>query len=263
LSTYFGKLLWTKPDVKINLGSCFSSSVRYNYYRKVTPMFIINQADNNNPAVSFEGLEALLAFYREVDTVTNEFKKQGKVDCLRSCRECCRTSAANIEVSVFEFLPLSIHLWQTGKAEFWLARAAAAAPDSPCVLLNENALFQPEGGCRFYAWRPLLCRLFGFSAVEDKYGQPVISLCRRITQKNPGLRERLQAQVESGLPVPINSSYARRVSLLNPALGQTRYPINKALLLALETTGFRLALAGEDGHPRETPPDVPPVGKPA
>ena len=203
-------------------------------------MFIINQADNNNPAVSFEGLEALLAFYREVDTVTNEFKKQGKVDCLRSCRECCRTSAANIEVSVFEFLPLSIHLWQTGKAEFWLARAAAAAPDSPCVLLNENALFQPEGGCRFYAWRPLLCRLFGFSAVEDKYGQPVISLCRRITQKNPGLRERLQAQVESGLPVPINSSYARRFF---SAPGPNALPDVKRFVGA-ETTGFRLALAG-------------------
>ena len=226
-------------------------------------MFIINQTGNNSPGVSFEGLEDLIALYREVDTATDNFKKQGQVDCLASCRECCRTPAANIEVSIFEFLPLSIHLWQTGKAEFWLARAAEAAPDSPCVLLNENTLLQPEGGCRFYAWRPLLCRLFGFSAVENKYGQPNISLCRRITQENPGLRERLQALVEGGLPVPINSLYARRLSLLNPALGQTRYPINKALLLALETTGFRLALMGEDGYPHETPPSAPPVGRPA
>jgi len=226
-------------------------------------MFVINYESNNSPGVLFEGLEALLAFYREVDTVTESFKKQGKVDCLASCRECCRTSAANIEVSIFEFLPLSIHLWQTGKAEFWLARAAAAGPGSPCVLLNDDALLQPEGGCRFYAWRPLLCRLFGFSAVEDKYGRPVVALCRRINQANPGLRERLQALVESGLPVPINSHYARRVSLLNPALGQTRYPINKAFLLALETTGYRLALTGENGYPDETPPSVPPVGKPA
>lgn len=226
-------------------------------------MFIINHEGNKNPGVSFEGLEALLDFYREVDSVTDRFKKQGKVDCLASCRECCRTSAANIEVSIFEFLPLSIHLWQAGKAEFWLARTAEAAPDSPCVLLNDDVLLQPEGGCRFYAWRPLLCRLFGFSAVKNKYGRPVVALCRRITQKNPGLRERLQALVDSGLPVPINSYYARRVSLLNPALGQRRYPINKAFLLALETTGYRLALAGENGYPHETPPDLPPVGKPA
>ena len=217
-------------------------------------MFVINE--NNSSGLSFEGLEALLDLYREVDMATEKFKKEGKVDCLASCRECCRTAAANIEVSVFEFLPLSIHLWQTGKAEFWLAKAAEAAPDSPCVLLNGNALLQPAGGCRFYAWRPLLCRLFGFSAVEDKYGRPVISLCRKINQANPGLRERLQTLVERGLPVPINSHYARRVSLLNPALAQTRYSINKALLLALETTGFRLALTGEDGYPHETPPSA-------
>lgn len=226
-------------------------------------MFIINQADNNTSGLLFEGLDALLALYREIDSVTDRFKREGKVDCLGSCRECCRTPAVNIEVSIFELLPLSIHLWQTGKAEFWLARAAGAAPDSPCVQLNDDALLQPEGGCRFYAWRPLLCRLFGFSAVEDKYGRLVPVLCRRLTQTTPGLRERLQALVENGLPVPINSFYARRIPLLNPSLGQTRYPINKALLLALEITGYRLALAGENGRPHETPPDFPTVGKPA
>lgn len=225
-------------------------------------MFVINDTCANKPAALFEGLESLLALYREVDVVTDEFKRRGKVDCLGSCRECCRTSAANIEVSLFEFLPLSIHLWQTGKAEFWLARAAETAPDSPCVLFNDNSLLQPQGGCRFYAWRPLICRLFGFSAVENKYGLPVVSLCRRIKEKNPGLREKLQQLVNDGLPAPVNSYYARRVSLLNPALGQTRYPINKAFLLALETTGYRLDLAEGNGRPK-TPPDVPPVGKPA
>lgn len=222
-------------------------------------MFIIN----NNPAVSFEGLESLLALYREVDVMTEEFKKKGGVDCPGSCRECCRTPAANIEVSLFEFLPLSFHLWQTGEADFWLIRAAEAAAGSPCVLFNDNSFLQPEGGCRFYAWRPLVCRLFGFSAVENKHDHPVVVLCRRVKEKNPGLREQLQQLVENGLPVPVNPRYARRISLLNPALGQARYPINKALLLALETTGYRFALAGKNGNTYETPPDVPPVGKPA
>ena len=76
---------------------------------------------------------------------------------MRSCRECCRTSAANIEVSVFEFLPLSIHLWRREKPNSgWPGRLQRRRTLLACFLMRMPFFSRKEGagstpGDRCYA----------------------------------------------------------------------------------------------------------------
>ncbi len=221
-----------------------------------------------NNTLSFKGLDKLLEVYNELDASIMDFKSATELDCAAYCRECCGTSAQKVEASVFEVLPLSIHLWQKGEAEYWLQKIYDSDSHAPCVLYNPDPSLQPESGCSAYMWRPLVCRLFGFSAMLNKHGKPVVMLCKHMKRLNPDLEGRIQNMVDRGLNVPINSYYAQKVSLINPSLGQTRYPINEALRRALEMVGFRIALINENrvNHFDNTPgkpPKRPPIKKSA
>lgn len=216
---------------------------------------------NNALVSSFAGLHQLLEVYEELDSRISEYKKTAGIDCIKYCKRCCGTQAKNIEVSVFEILPLAIHLWQRGEADLWLAKLSQTSDESPCVLYNPDPTL--ESGCRAYVWRPLICRLFGFSAVLNKEGKPSPSLCRDLKAADPGLAQRVQELIKNGLAVPVNSHFARKISAINPFLGQVRYSINNALRLALETAGFRLALLSGGDHYDDIPPRGPQIGKTA
>ncbi len=192
---------------------------------------------------SFQGLHELLTVYNELDSLITDFRGETQLDCLKGCRECCNTPSYNIEASVLEMLPLSIHIWQSGEGEYWLQKLSEIRPDDPCVLYISSPSVKSEGGCSKYAWRPLLCRLFGFSAVIDKQGKPVIALCKKVKQLNPHLEAKIQSLINRGLKAPVNSHFAKRVSFLNPFYGQKLYPINEAFRLALEVIGYRLTLS--------------------
>lgn len=239
------------------------------YFRAVYPVFLFQGGccvmfeANNELVSSYEGLSELLKIYSQLDSMIADFKSRTGLDCIKRCRKCCGTPARNIEVSVLEVLPLSICLWQKGEADYWLRKTYENGNDKPCVLYEENPSVLSESGCRAYTWRPLICRLFGFSAVLDKQGSPVISLCKHLKETEEGLESRIQSMVNSGTNIPVNSHFAQRVSFINPALGQIRYPINEAIRLALENVGFRIALLSNSCDDEGTPPRGPKVQRTA
>jgi Fe-S-cluster containining protein len=197
---------------------------------------------NNLASSLFDCLDRLWEAYDEIDSLTANFKKIAAYDCPKDCRRCCDTPAKNIEASIFEILPLSIHLWQKGEAESCLRKIKETNPESPCVFYDNHPSRQLAGGCRAYFGRPLVCRLFGFSATTNKYGKPLIVLCRRIKKMDLGLEDRIQGMIDQELKIPNNSNYAHKISLINPFLGQIRYSINEALGRALEMVGYRISL---------------------
>ena len=190
---------------------------------------------------SFLGLEELQRIYSEIDEQIAVFKRISRLDCPRRCLKCCE-SAKFVEVSVLEMIPLSLHLWQTGKAEFILKKVSEVDMKSQCVLLNRNLAGQSQWGCGFFSWRPLVCRLFGFSAVLDKHGRPRIALCKPMKDLHPGVEVRVHERIKNGLGVPVISTSSRKVAMLNPYLGPQRYPLHEGLRKAIEIAGHRMAL---------------------
>jgi len=201
----------------------------------------------------FPGLKDLTELYEDLDRQIDQFKITAELDCIKYCHKCCTTEGRKIEISVFECLPLSIHLWQAGKAEFFLQKIAEANIKDPCVLYNVDHSRPNEWGCKHYPWRPLICRLFGFSAILDKHGETKIALCRAIKEAEPETESRINQRIAQGLRAPVLSHLARKASFLNPNLGQRRYPINQGLKFALERVGFQYDLIQNRKGSKESP----------
>jgi len=190
----------------------------------------------------FPGLKELIDSYREIDSMTAEFKSNTGLNCLPFCKACCSSLRGEIEASVFECLPLSIYLWQIREAEFFLHELDRTGSNHPCRLCNADENLPVSGGCKFYQWRPLVCRLFGFSAVLDKHGQAKIALCRTIRKADPDAEERINRLIFKRMGVPVIPHLAQKASSLNPSLGQKRYPFHLGLKLALEMLGLRIGI---------------------
>ncbi len=201
---------------------------------------------------SFKGIEELLTLYQELDLKMDDFKRKVGIDCPEGCGECCRIPSKKIEVSLLEAIPLGIHLWENGEGEIFLERIYRMDQDSLCIFYRNSPSGNPKGFCYVYPQRPLICRLFGFSAILDKYGKPILVLCSKLRESPPEKILGIQSMVKKGVEVPINSSYARRVLRINPIYGQGLYPINEAIKMGLEVVGYRLGLFRESKEEGET-----------
>lgn len=168
------------------------------------------------------------ALNREIEV----FQKESKLSCLASCGKCC--SKADIEASVLEFLPLAYHLYLERKA-FEVLEALASSDTSYCFLLQPFIGESDKGFCGNYKYRGLICRLFGFSARRDKYGNKNLVTCSSIKSNQPHQYGTATKQIESGiLEVPMMADYAMRLNAIDFQLGSRYYPINMAIKLAIE-----------------------------
>jgi Fe-S-cluster containining protein len=189
--------------------------------------------------VSFPGLDRLSEVYADLERQVAEFKRGAEIECLRKCALCC-TTAKFVEASILEMLPLSLHFWEEGRAEELLEKLEGIHPEAPCVLLNPDPSDESRGGCNYYRFRPLVCRLFGFSANVDKDGHPTVAICNPLKKMDGGIPDRITERIRQGLPVPLMPDFSRRVAFLHPHFVQEKYPVNIALREALEIVGRRI-----------------------
>jgi len=80
----------------------------------------------------------------------------------------------------------------------------------------------------------LICRLFGFSANTDKYGQLRLATCKIIKEGQSEKFEAISESISKGLKVPIFTEYYMRLNQIDFRLGNMILPVNKALKVALE-----------------------------
>jgi Fe-S-cluster containining protein len=189
--------------------------------------------------VCFPGLDQLSEVYADLERQIAEFKRGAGIECLRKCALCC-TTAKFVEASILEMLPLSLHFWEEGRAEEILEKLEGIHPEAPCILLNPDPSDEFGGGCSYYRFRPLVCRLFGFSATVDKNGHPSVVICKPLKKTDNGIPDRINERIREGLPVPLMPDFSRRVAFLHPHFGQEKYPVNIALREALEIVGRRI-----------------------
>jgi Fe-S-cluster containining protein len=170
--------------------------------------------------------------YQNLTLEITKFQTQTKLSCIAGCGKCCTTP--QIDASPLEFLPWAFHIFLNGEAENTL------------LLLNNKTtpqchLYQPfsieeftKGQCSDYKHRGLICRLFGYGATTDKYGQLRIASCNIIKEGQKENFEKSTAAINNGLSIPIFTEYYMQLSQIDFKLGNVFVPINKALKLALE-----------------------------
>ncbi len=178
--------------------------------------------------------------HSELTSLLDKVILETGLGCPKGCRSCCLTPAYNIEVSLLEFLPLSLHLWRYGLAERLLQRLEETGEEDPCVLFERNSDLLSNGGCTFYEYRPMMCRLFGISAMIGKTGEIKPVVCKIIKAYYPSSVQRfLQTTEDGSLVLPVFSHFRSRIEGIDPHLAERVYPINMALKRAIEFIGLR------------------------
>src|SRR5271170_7524548 len=111
----------------------------------------------------------MMVLFDGIDRQTEEFSGQTGLKCKNGCGACCTNP--DIETTVAEVLPLAVYLWSREKdvsVPTFLGRTQGP-PLRICAFYQPDPVTKGQGRCGIYAYRPGLCRLFGFSARQDKY----------------------------------------------------------------------------------------------
>ena len=183
-------------------------------------------------------IKDMMSLYEEIGRQTINFAGQTGLRCKVGCGACCETP--EIETTVAEVLPLAVYLWSEGIAQNILETLRADPSQGVCALYQPEVSHKGNGRCGIYAYRPALCRLFGFAARSDKYGQKVLATCRVIKENQPELCQGTQEKLHNGLQAPLLSAHTFAVSNIDPVHGLTPLPINQAIRLALEKVGYNI-----------------------
>ncbi|MDD5152170.1 MAG: YkgJ family cysteine cluster protein [Flavobacterium sp.] len=160
------------------------------------------------------------------------FKSETGLHCLTGCGKCC--SKPDIDASPLEFLPWALHLFLNGKAEEVLLELDNSSI-STCHIYRPLALLEEyNGGCSNYRYRGLICRLFGYAASRDKYGELRLATCKIIKEDQQENYNNTEGAISKGLYVPIFTDYYMQLSQIDYRLATTMLPINEALKIAIE-----------------------------
>lgn len=168
--------------------------------------------------------------FRDLEQKIETFKLATQLHCVAGCGFCCKKP--DVEATVLEFLPLAYHYFLLDQAEEKL-NMLKENPGFICHLFHEGSL--PDAGfCTLYPYRGLICRLFGFSARKNKYGEPEFSTCRKIKEGIPEKYIDAYLGVKEGLKIPVMRDYYQKLLMIDFELARNTYPVNVAIQKAIE-----------------------------
>ena len=175
-------------------------------------------------------VEEVEALYQKLEQEIAGFQAKSKLSCYAGCGKCC--TSPQIDASPLEFLPWALHLFLNGKAEKTLGDLENHT-SANCYLYHSNsATDYTIGSCKDYKYRGLICRLFGYGASKDKYGQLRLATCQIIKEKQKETFEKGTIAINNGLAVPIFTDYYMNLSQIDFKLGNIILPINQAIIYA-------------------------------
>ena len=159
-----------------------------------------------------------------------QFENASGLHCAAGCGKCC--SYPDIEASPTEFLPWAFHLFLNGETENMLM-LLKEAQSSTCMIYKSLSV-TGKGLCSYYKYRGLICRLFGFAANTDKYGNLRLATCQIIKESQTIQYHSTVEAITKGLNVPVFTEYYMKLNQIDFQLGNLILPINKALKMAIE-----------------------------
>jgi Fe-S-cluster containining protein len=186
--------------------------------------------------------------YQELDRRLALFRSKSGLSCASECGRCCKKP--DIEAWAIEFLPLAYRHCLEGTDQPLLNKIVES-PDQICILFSPFIL--DKGFCNHYNYRGAICRLFGFSAVIDKYGQRRLSTCKTIKEQSTKTYIKASEMAREWEDMPTYQYYYQKLQEIEPSLCHERLPINKAIRAALGYVMNRFYYENED-YISENPP---------
>lgn len=176
-------------------------------------------------------VRAVERVFDKLDKEIRSFQNSTSLHCLSGCGACCKKP--DIEATILEFLPFAYHLFKEGQAMETYEKLRND-PSSICMAFSPFQVGSDAGFCGEYPYRGLICRLFGFSAVRNKYGEAQLLTCRKIKEDQAEAYEESKERIRMGMAVPFTQEHYLRLYAIDPDLSRKFYPINIAITKALE-----------------------------
>lgn len=174
----------------------------------------------------FPQLSQLESIYKKIDEAINRVKEIYNIRCPKGCGTCCESALSNIEASIVEMLPLCIYSYEKNIYSDVLLQIH----HNRCPFFNNNAS-QNEGCCSAYPYRPLICRLFGFSFMKNKYGTLVPVTCSTLRKE---YENKIEITTRHSQLLPLMHAYSLQSITIDLAIGTPRYPMNIAFEKAMD-----------------------------
>lgn len=168
-------------------------------------------------------------FY-QLEQESAKFEQSSGLSCVSGCGKCCTNPT--VEASPLEFLPWAFHLFLNGDAEKTL-HLLKEPPSSICLIYKPLGAID-QGSCSNYKYRGLICRLFGFAANTDKYGNLRLATCKIIKEGQAKNYNSAAEAITKGLNVPVFTEYYMQLNQIDFHLGNVILPVNDALKMAIE-----------------------------
>jgi len=173
--------------------------------------------------------------FKQLDKATQKFGKQSNLKCLTNCNLCCLKKG--LEANVLEFLPLAYHLVQNNLHDAVLD-LLATEPEH-CINLAKNPALGQTAGCGAYEQRGLICRLFGFSAVQDKNSKLSVYTCAHIKHEYPDEFKRASELINTnGMNIPLVTDFYYQIYFIDPQMANDYNPINVSIRKAIEQVAY-------------------------
>jgi uncharacterized protein len=176
--------------------------------------------------------------FKELQRKAKLLKKGLKISCPDGCGYCCCNE--DIYASVAEFLPLAYSVLSDKNRKSFLEILNKSEDQGLCVFFEQHDNDKRKARCLIYDDRGLICRLFGYAYIFDKYGKKAFSTCGTIKEIYPGIVEKANEHAESSKTVPVIIQYYQKIFDLFPEYGADLYPVNKAMKFAIDKVSYIL-----------------------
>lgn len=206
----------------------------------------------------------LQSVYDDIDLAQDIFlqearRRGGAPSCPQGCSSCC--SGFTPELLPVEADRVAYHLLLEAPELLETWRKSADASEEACPDCLFHTPVSDVGGCAIYRARPLICRLFGFSAVQDKLGNPRYALCKWMPAL-PGLEPRRFSGSEAleavfGRAPPTMAPFVAQAEAIDPTGVRSPLPLALPAALARLTLTLRFSLINDPASPIRACQDLP------
>ena len=177
-------------------------------------------------------VRAVEKLFKTLEKDIQSLQSQTQISCIENCIKCCTTS--KIVATSLEFYPLAYHLFKTGQAELYLSKIEQNNNNAICPLLNNLVLPDQRLGCGHYDQRGMICRLFTYNYIVNKYGQRKIAACKPIVMTQPEQVNKANELLALNRLGPKASDYYSQLRYIDFWNGSQLYPIAQAIQIAIE-----------------------------
>ena len=172
--------------------------------------------------------------FKQLDKETEKFGKQSNLKCLNNCNLCCLKKG--LEANVLEFLPLAFYMVKNN-LHIEALKLIATDPEH-CINLATSQIPGQTSGCSKYAYRGMICRLFGSSGIKDKNSKLAVYTCSHMKEGYPQEFKSAMERINSGMEIPMVTDFYYQIYFIDPHMANDYNPINVSIRKAIEKVAY-------------------------